>query len=410
MKKIFNNPIIENQGVADPHMHVFDGKVYMYCGHDKGPGYDDYTMEEWRVFSSEDLINWKLECTFRPEESYIGPFDKCFAGDGAERNGKYYLYFSKFQESTGVAVSENGPGGPYRDALGKPLLPKEIADTACYDPTVFIDDDENKTPYIIFGYTVFGKSYYIARLNDDMISLAEEPRKIEIDDTWHNDATWMTKRGDTYYLNSHETCYATSKNIYGPYTRRKDFAKEAFGDHGTFFDYHNQNYFAFCLPENWGVEMKDVDRFYRTTKIAYAHYRANGDIVVDPFGYKVGVGQYDASWGKISSAWYFRATDELRKIEIKDGFGVTGIIDGSVLEYPNFSGIRENAELTLRVQANSGSSVTVYAGGEVVGKVYVEDTAGEFVEVSCPLTIAEGKYDLMLKFEGSMILDWLEVK
>ena len=166
--------IIPKQGVCDPHIRVYNGKVYMFTTHDRSPDNKGFRMDDWRIFSSDDLLNWKLEYTFYPEETFLGKVNDCYATDTAERNGKYYLYFSRGQSCTGVAVSENGPGGPYKDALGKPLLPEGLVDTPSYDPAIFIDDDEARTPYIVFGYTVGGKKYYIARLNEDMISLAEE--------------------------------------------------------------------------------------------------------------------------------------------------------------------------------------------------------------------------------------------
>lgn len=36
---------------------------------------------------------------------------------------------------------------------GKLLLPVGLADTASYELAVFIDDDENHIPYILWGYT-----------------------------------------------------------------------------------------------------------------------------------------------------------------------------------------------------------------------------------------------------------------
>ncbi len=149
--------IIPNRGVCDPHVHIFNGKAYMFTSHDYGMGEPIFRMDDWQLFSSDDLLNWKLEFVLKPEDTYLKHTNECYATDGAERNGKYYFYFSDQQRSTGVAVSDK-PGGPYRDALGKPLLPQGIADTASYDPTVFIDDDEAKTPYIIFGYSCIGKS------------------------------------------------------------------------------------------------------------------------------------------------------------------------------------------------------------------------------------------------------------
>ena len=143
--------IIPKQGVCDPHVLIWGGKAYMFSTHDRGPENTGFHMDDWRIFSSDDLLNWKLEYTFHPEDTFLGPCDECYATDAAERNGKIYLYFSKGQQCTGVAVSENGPAGPFRDALGKPLLPAGLADTPSYDPAVFIDDDENHTPYIVWG-------------------------------------------------------------------------------------------------------------------------------------------------------------------------------------------------------------------------------------------------------------------
>ena len=109
--------IIHNKGVCDPHVHIFNGKAYMFTTHDRGPGQPIFRMDDWRIFSSDDLLNWRLEYTLRPEDTFLGKCEECYATDAAERNGKYYMYFSYQQYLIGVAVSENGPGGPYKDAL-----------------------------------------------------------------------------------------------------------------------------------------------------------------------------------------------------------------------------------------------------------------------------------------------------
>lgn len=396
--------VFPNMGVCDPHVHVFDGKAYLFSSHDYGPGQPIYRMDDWRVFSSEDLVNWDLEFTLRPEDTFLGEDHECYATDAAERNGKYYLYFSDQQRSTGVAVSENGPGGPYVDALGKPLLPQGLVDTACYDPTVFIDDDENKTPYIMFGYTVVGKQYYIARLNEDMISLAEEPQAVELIDGWENDACWITKWGDTYYLNSHGGEYATSKNVYGPYTYRGRICEDCFTDHGTFFTFHNQTYFTYGVPENYGSG-EPLDPYYRTTKFVYAHRKYNGDIVTDEFIKKVGVGQYDAAWEAIKGEWFFDASDGIVKTETADGFAIGGIKDGAYLYYQNVLHVPENAEIRLRV-ANGGRTpgrVEIREGGpdgEMLGEVTVGNTGGcdRFETFDVALQNAAGTHGLCFVF------------
>ena len=395
--------IIPNQGICDPHIHVYNGKVYLYATHDRCLGNTDYRMDDWKIFSSDDLLNWKLEYTFHPEDTFLGQCEECYAVDSAERNGKYYLYFSYHQDCTGVAVSDR-PEGPYADALGKSLLPPWMVDTASYDPTVFIDDDEEKTPYIIFGYTVLGKQYYIARLNEDMISLAEPPRPIEIINGWQNDANWVHKRNGVYYLNSHGGVYATAENVYGPYTYRGKFCNDATVDHGTFFTYHNQTYFTYGIPETWGSEK--MDPFYRTTKMLYAHYKDNGDIAIDEFIQDVGVGQYDASWDEIKGEWYFAASNGIYKKENDNGFEMRGITDGSYLYYQNVNGIRQNARIYLFV-ANGGCPCTVEIRegspfGAVLGCCQVNSTGGfdSFREISCKLENTHGTHSLCFVFRG----------
>ncbi|MBQ3869940.1 MAG: family 43 glycosylhydrolase [Clostridia bacterium] len=395
--------IIHNKGVCDPHVHIFNGKAYMFTTHDRGPGQPIFRMDDWRVFSSDDLLNWKLEYTLRPEDTFLGKCEECYATDAAERNGRYYMYFSHQQYCIGVAVSENGPGGPYRDALGKPLIPKGMVDTACYDPTVFIDDDEARTPYIMFGFTCIGKKYYVARLNEDMISLAEPPRPVELEPNWDSDACWITKRGGTYYLTTHEARFATSKSIYGPYTYHGKFMYDYTVDHGTFFTYHNQTYFTYGVPENLGDEK--IDPYYRTTKIVYAHFKDDGAIVTDDFIKIAGVGQYDAGWDVIKGEWYFAASDGIYKKENEDGFEIRGIGNGSYLYYQNVNSMRQNAPVELRLSNGNKEACTVEIRenspfGAVLGSFRAGYTGGfdKFETFRLELDNAYGTHNLCFVF------------
>lgn len=397
--------IIHNKGVCDPHVHIFNGKAYMFTTHDRGPGQPIFRMDDWRIFSSDDLLNWKLEYTLRPEDTFLGKCEECYATDAAERNGKYYMYFSYQQYLIGVAVSENGPGGPYKDALGKPLIPKGMVDTACYDPTVFIDDDENKTPYIMFGYTCLGKKYYIARLNEDMISLAEPPRPVELAPNWDSDACWIEKHNGTYYLTTHEARFATSKNIYGPYTYHGKFMYDYTTDHGTFFTYHNQTYFTYGVPENLGDEK--IDPYYRTTKMVYAHFKDNGEIVTDEFIKINGVGQYDANWDVIKGEWYFAASDGIYKKENKDGFEIRGIKNGSYLYYQNVERMRQNAPIELRVSNGNDKPTAIEIRenspfGTVLGCLKVGSTGGldRFETFRLELENTYGSHNLCFVFRS----------
>ena len=397
--------IIKDQGICDPHMRVYNGRVYMFATHDRSPGNPDFRMDDWKVFSTDDLVNWNLEYTLRPEDTYIGRFEKCYATDSAERNGKYYFYFSKDQESTGVAVAD-APEGPYTDALGKPLLPQGLADTPSYDPAVFIDDDEARTPYILWGYTCFNKKYHIARLNEDMISLAEEPRPIE-HGPWWSDAPFLWKRKGVYYLLTHRAWYSTADNVYGPYTYRGKFCHDCNNvDHPCVFEYHNQTYFAYGVPANYG--RGETDPYYRATKIIYAHYKDNGDIVIDEFIQDVGVGQYDATWSRIKGEWYFAASDGVFKKENGDGFEMRGITNGAYLSYPKVHDMRENATVLVRGSCeHSPCTIEVREGGpegDLLGCCTCQPECaiehGDTREFPISLTNTEGTHSLCFVFCG----------
>lgn len=71
-------------------------------------------------------------------------------------------------------VVADSPKGPWTDPLGKPLLTEDMTPTDEYD--IGLIQDEAGEYYIIFGVW----DYYIAKLNMDMISLVEGPKKLEI--------------------------------------------------------------------------------------------------------------------------------------------------------------------------------------------------------------------------------------
>lgn len=162
------NPIVPNQGLNDPHIHIFNDTAYVYASHDKSADNKKFTMEDWWVWSSPDLVNWTQRSVLKPEDTYIGGnFDRCWATDVGRKNGKYYWYFSEGNQQSGV-VEGPTPTGPWTDKLGKPLLSENLTPTDEYDMAIF---EETGQHWIIFGVW----DYYIARLGEDMMSLAETP-------------------------------------------------------------------------------------------------------------------------------------------------------------------------------------------------------------------------------------------
>ncbi len=361
------NPIVPNQGLNDPHIHIFKDTAYVYASHDKSIKNDKFIMEDWWIWSSPDLVNWTKRSVLNPKETYIGKdYSRCWATDVGEKDGKYYWFFSEGNEQTGVVVGDT-PVGPWQDPLGKPLLVENLTPTDEYDMAIFEDDGVH---YIIFGVW----DYYIAKLNYDMISLAEKPKKIIINNPRGpynqdgkniekptDDKPFIHKYNDKYYL-SWGCFYAMADDLYGPYDykdaiiTKNSFAKgydaptwpSGFlqGRHGSFFEWNNQWYYTYCDISQTG------NRWFRDTFISYIHYKENGEIAtirVDG----IGVGNYNAN-DVIEAEDFFKA-DGLVKRELGNNFIVETTANKSYLNYPNISGLKNGSKLNIKVlAANSG--------------------------------------------------------
>lgn len=281
------NPILRGKGVCDPHIRIYDDRAYLYATHDKSPHSDRFVMDDWWIWSSPDLVHWTHECTVRPEETYHGkPFEHCWAVDAIAHQGKHYFYFSLGPTEIGVLEGES-PVGPWHDVLGRPLIAAGSTPTEARDPGLFIDDDGQ--PYIVFGTWDF----YIARLNDDMVSLAETPRHIQVNNPEGpygkgktDDKPYLHKRNGIYYL-SWGCFYGMSANIYGPYDCHGSiileenvapalhYKKEVItaDRHGSFFEWRGQWYF---ICNEMGITQSS---FYRDSSLCYVEYRDSGEIV-----------------------------------------------------------------------------------------------------------------------------------
>ncbi len=159
------NPIVQTWFTTDPAPMVHDGTIYVYTGHDED-GADFFWMQEWRVYSSQDMVNWTDHGSPLALESFSWADDRAWASQTIERNGKFYWYICAHSKITngmaiGVAVSDS-PTGPFHDAIGKPLY--EDGKWDHIDPTVMIDDDGQA--WLMWGNP---RVYYL-KLNPDMIS------------------------------------------------------------------------------------------------------------------------------------------------------------------------------------------------------------------------------------------------
>ena len=365
------NPIVPNKGLNDPHIHIFKDTAYVYASHDKAIDNKKFIMEDWWVWSSPDLVNWTKRSVLHPKDTYIGKdFTRCWATDVAYRNGKYYWYFSEGNQQTGVVVGDS-PVGPWKDPLGKPLLTSELTPTDEYDMAVFEDNGQH---YIIFGVW----EYYIAKLNSDMISLAEEPKKIIINNPRGpynqdgknlekptDDKPFVHKYNGKYYL-SWGCFYAMSDNLYGPYDYKDSVIKEEGfakgydaptwpngflqGRHGSFFEWNNQWYYTYCDISQTG------NRYFRDTFISYVHYKKNGEMAtirVDGDG----VANYNGD-KKIEAEDFFKA-EGIQKIETTSGFAIVTNANKSYVNYPNLKALAYKSKMVLYVKAPKGGTFVI---------------------------------------------------
>jgi len=252
--------LVPDDYMADPSVHVFNGRLYIYPSHDWESGIqendsgDHFNMKDYHVFSMDDVENGEIT----DHGMVLEVKDIPWAGrqlwdcDVAHKNGRYYMYFPLKDKNDifriGVAIADK-PEGPF--------VPQSDPMRGSYsiDPCIF---EENGNYYMYFGGIWGGQlqryrnnkalenTFYpadneaavpprIARLSDDMLQFAEDPRPVVILDKdgkplVHADnerrffeASWMHKYNGRYYFSystgdTHFLCYATGDNPYGPFT------------------------------------------------------------------------------------------------------------------------------------------------------------------------------------------------
>lgn len=251
--------LVPEDYMADPSVHVFNGRLYIYPSHDRESGIqendngDHFDMVDYHVFSTDDPMTGEIV----DHGVVLAVSDVPWAGrqlwdcDVAEKDGRYYMYFPLKDRNDifrmGVAVADR-PEGPFIPQ------PEPMRGSYSIDPCVFKDGDDH---YVYFGglwggqlqrYTdnkALENAYLpegdevslpsrVARLSSDMMQFAEEPRPVIVVDEDGNplkagdphrffEASWMHKYNGRYYLSystgdSHFLCYAIGDNPYGPFT------------------------------------------------------------------------------------------------------------------------------------------------------------------------------------------------
>jgi beta-xylosidase len=269
---------------ADPDIRYMDGRYWIYPTTDGFPG---WSGTKFKAFSSKDLVHWNDHGEILDLGPDVSWADKnAWAPAIAERDGKYYFYFCA-EQSIGVAVADS-PAGPFKDALGKPLVAKGQFTGQMIDPSVFTDDDGQ-------AYLYWGNGHgYVVPLNDDMVSFDASKVKDITPDNFREGA-FVVKRQGTYYFmwseddtrsENYHVAYATGPSPLGPWTKqgtilskRPEYGIKATGHHsvvnapGTDDWYMVYHRFALNGPGKAGG-----DGTHRETTIDRMEFAADGTI------------------------------------------------------------------------------------------------------------------------------------
>jgi beta-xylosidase len=207
------NPIVTDLFTADPEARVFGDRLYVYTSHDL-PEATYWDMIDWRLLSTTDLVHWQDHGAIFSLKGFSWAKQWAWAPDCVRANGKYYLFLPVDRTKIGVAIADL-PTGPFKDAIGKPLLDNRTmpeAGAEPIDPAVLIDDDGQA--YLYFGcrnarvvkldpsLTRFAGPIETVRLVDDQ----GKPIPVAAPDTnpvlpqGYGEAPFIFKRAGRYYF------------------------------------------------------------------------------------------------------------------------------------------------------------------------------------------------------------------
>ena len=264
-KQAFNPYLPSWEYIPDGEPHVFDGRIYLYGSHDRF-GSAGFCLNDYVCWSADvhDLTDWRYEGVIyrkdkdpvnqdipadapeqpllfgiepkKPEDLNPRGVHAMWAPDVAKGpDGRYYLYYClDFLPQIRVAVCDT-PAGKYeyygmvRHRDGQ-ILGEAEGDLIQFDPGVFCEGDEI---YLYSGNAPIkpeqdsGKqASQVMRLEPDMLTLKEEPRRLLPSVTesagtgfeGHEffEASSIRKISGLYYfvyssVKSSEMCYAVSE-------------------------------------------------------------------------------------------------------------------------------------------------------------------------------------------------------
>ena len=437
------NPIIRDQFSADPTARVFNNKVYVYPSHDivppEGQRQDWFCMEDYHVFSSENLTDWTDHGVIVTQNKvpWVRPDSySMWAPDCVERNGKYYFYFPSAPKGgmgfgVGVAIADT-PEGPFV------CEPEPIKGINGIDPCVLLASDGNA--YIFWG------NGRCAKLKDNMKEIADDTPKEKV--KWGErefemygvnclkglpnrqaEGPFAFEYNGNYYLtypyvreNTEVLGYAMSKNPMGPYEYKGLIMAEhengCWTNHHSIINYKGQWYLFYHHND---FSPRDDKR--RSVCIEKLYFNADGTIKeVKPTMRGVGINKATEKIeiDRFSAASNDVTTQLIDTINTFRSYEATLPVKGSWMKYNDidFSCITDGYVI-VKAKASENTKFFIRekaANGKIIAKVdltvkpeapagmpamFRRDFSNQWLSLTAPLDYTpKGVTDLVITVEG----------
>ncbi|EHQ25331.1 glycoside hydrolase family 43 [Mucilaginibacter paludis DSM 18603] len=324
-KQYLSQPLIKSIYTADPSVHVFNGKIYIYPSHDINAGIpendngDHFAMRDYHILSMNSIDGPVTDHGVALDIKDI-PWAgrQLWAPDCAYNNGTYFLYFpvkdKKDVFHIGVATSKS-PVGPFK------AEPQPIKGSFSIDPAVFTDTDGQS--YMYFGgiwggqlqrwaggkYNPNGSKTDLQKdnqpaLNCKVVKLKANMKEFDgpVQDVIildaagkpllgkdHNrrffEGSWMHKYNGKYYFtystgDTHLLAYAIGDRPYGPFHYKGIFLKPVQGwtTHHSIVEFKGKWYLFYHDTQLSGKT------HLRNVKVTPLYHQPDGSIaMIDPF-------------------------------------------------------------------------------------------------------------------------------
>ena len=433
-----DNPIVQTNYTSDPAPMVSDGRIYLITTHDENvdgqpcTAVAGYTLCKWFAYSSADMVNWTDHGTVATWGTFSWAATAAWAPQAIPRNGKFYAYVPLNNKSgstvIGVGVATS-PIGPYKDAIGQPLVTAGCSGgTGDIDPTVFIDDDGQA--YLYFGRSVPG---YV-KLNTDMISYTGGVQCPTANTqtfgpapsggsfpTQYEEGPWIMKHGTTYFLAyaandiPEDISYSKATAPTGPFTYGGTIMKAtgaSFTNHTGIIDFNGHSYFFYHngALQKGGSVPSNGDGYHRSVCLEEFTYNADGSfptITQSTGGPKAiaNLNPYVQTEAE-TIAWESGVQTEVTS-DTGGGMDVTSIHNGDYIKVKNVDFGSGATSFNARVASDaSGGSIELHLDsqtGTLIGTCTVSGTGGAqtWTTKTCSVSGATEVHDLFFKFTGT---------